>query len=121
MPNSAAAFVVDRAAKCWQRGALSPGMTEGDRSRAVGALVMVSWVVKVFGRPPGTGWFRIDLLGRLGDVGAVDVWNENASQVILVGRRASVIMTVESDHNADVDHVLDGLYRCRISPPMTFS
>ena len=113
MPNSAtSSALVETATKCLATAASSPPSPASDHSRAVCALVIVSSVVKVFEETTNSVSLGVEVAGRLGEVGAVDVGDEAeghvAARVVaqrLVGHHRAEVGAAD----ADVDHVADRL------------
>jgi hypothetical protein len=111
--------LVDRATKCRATSA-SPAPLRRNQSRAVWALVRVSWVVKVLEAMMKSVLSGAHLAQDLRDVRAVDVGYEVKIQIGL-----PVIIQGCRDHarpqirpaDADVDHVGDPLSRIPFHAP----
>ena len=104
--------LVETATKCLATADSSPPSPASDHSRAVCALVIVSSVVNVFERDDEQRLVGVEVTGRLGEVGAVDVGDEAeghlAPRVVaqrLVGHHRPEVGAAD----ADVDHVADRL------------
>ena len=77
IPNSATpSALVETATKCLAIADSSPPRPASDHSRAVWALVIVSRVVNVFEADDEQRLLGVEVAGRLGEVGAVDVGDE---------------------------------------------
>ena len=85
--------LVDRATKCLATALSSPAAARNQR-RAVWALVMVSWVVKVLEATRKSVVSGSNPLERLGDVGAVHVGDEVHAQVRACRRASAPCVTI---------------------------
>ena len=74
--SATSSALVETATKCLATAASSPPRPASDHSRAVRALVIVSSVVKVFEETTNSVSLGVEVAGRLGEVGAVDVGDE---------------------------------------------
>ena len=113
MPNSATfSALVETATKCLATALSSPPSPSSSQRRASVALVSVSCVVKVLDATMNSVRRRVEVAGRLGEVGRVDVGDEAEGQ-----RPVGVVAQRQVGHrraevgaaDADVDHGADPL------------